>query len=246
MSSTKCKLTLPFKTIDVAFRMDDRDIVWLPVFSNLITKPDADQTTLLAPNLAYETATDNNNDYYDADHGSVSFLSKTSLRAASKIKTFNCNSTFRWGFQRSHRQKDRVIYLIYTRNWWLAQWALRMLVENDKSRVPNKRINKLETKQASKNQNMVNIFGKLQRKLSALQTVATTSLNMQIDNEQSGKVSSRKHFLSYKLTTLLSSGHCPDTWASAKISARQSCNTTTWISGCLEHSRHLRISVRTL
>lgn len=64
-------------------------------------------------------------------------------------------------------------------------------------------MDQLQAKQTSDGQHMTNLFRKLQRHVSALQTAAATSINKQLDNERLRNVSYVKQIIYYKLMDLL-------------------------------------------
>ena len=99
MTSQTIKLPVPFDTIEVEFQMASGDIIWWPACVTSIHTDISGQNSLAAAELTYDAGSDNNNHFYEVEHGSVIIISQTSLRATSKSNTFNKNALLRWRFQ---------------------------------------------------------------------------------------------------------------------------------------------------
>lgn len=91
-------IPLTFQKIEFEFQMIVGYIIWWPVCITSIINPEGGKPALAAAYFTYDYWTDNNDDYYDVDHGSVLFLSQTPLCATIKSEKFNCKSKLHWRF----------------------------------------------------------------------------------------------------------------------------------------------------
>ena len=131
MTSQTIKLPVPFDTIEVEFQMASGDIIWWPACVTSIHTDISGQNSLAAAELTYDAGSDNNNHFYEVEHGSVIIISQTSLRATSKSNTFNKNALLRWRFQ-------------VLRISWFTQLSWGYKVQTDCSEGTKSRRNKLQ------------------------------------------------------------------------------------------------------
>ena len=208
LTSQSITLPVPFETIEVEFEMASGDIIWWPACVTSINTNASDENSLAAAELTYDSGTDNNNHFYEVEHGSVIRISQTSLRATSKSNTFNKNAILRWRFQEAaavSTEQDEITAPVPTQvtTSAAAQKNVEGEIMKDTRGALHRMIIQLQNKQDADNQIMLNLFGQLQRQVCALQTAAANTFQTQTMNEQSRQVSSIKQFISYQLIALL-------------------------------------------
>ena len=215
---------MQFDTIEVEFQMPGGELIWWPAFVTSIDNNTGDSSTLACANVTYESGTDRNNNFYEVEHGSVLFKSSSTLRATTKSDTFKQNSTLQWRFAK-RSEEDTTSHIVNdndehmpTGNTADASSATHAI--NTRSWI-TRRLNQIEQKQASDVQQFVNMFGTLQRQVTALQQAYATNFNTVVDNERSRQISFVKYFISHRLLALMKrplsrrSGICDTVFSSA-------------------------------
>ena len=188
--------------------MASGDIIWWPACVTSINTDISGQNSLAAAQLTYDAGSDNNNHFYEVEHGSVIIISQTSLRATSKSNTFNKNALLRWRFQEAaavSNDQDEMTAPVLSEvtNGAAAHINVEGQVVTDTRGSLHRMITQIQNKQDADNQTMLNLFGQLQRQVCAIQSAAANTLQFQKMNEQSRQVSSIKQFISYQLIALL-------------------------------------------
>jgi len=206
--------------------MASGDIIWWPACVTSINTDISGQNSLAAAELTYDPGSDNNNHFYEVEHGSVIIISQTSLRATSKSNTFNKNALLRWRFQEAaavSNDQDEMTAPVLSEvtNGAAAHTNVEGQVVTNTRGALHRMITQLQNKQDADNQIMLNLFGQLQRQVCAIQSAAANTLQSQKMNEQSRQVSSIKQFISFQLIALLKRplskrmGHCESQFSSA-------------------------------
>ena len=202
MSATPFRIPMQFDTIEVEFQMPGGELIWWPAFVTSIDRNTGDSSTLACANVTYESGTDRHNNFYEVEHGSVLFKSSSTLRATTKSDTFKQNSTLQWRF--AGQSEERINATGDAHDDRTPSGNTSTATHNIDTRSwITRRLDQIEQKQATDVQQFVNLFGTLQRQVTALQQAYATNFNTVVDNERSRQISFVKYFISHRLISLM-------------------------------------------